>query len=124
MLCHAVSRCAALRRAHHPPGVDLFYKDKESAPGQPLLFGAALPWDFGEVYTPGGRSLQQLRLHLSDFGCTCLKQRGRACTCTPATCANLHSIQRHVLQRPRHDAVVLCCAERAAPAAQRRHLHD
>ncbi len=34
-------------------GVDLFYKDKASAPNQALLFGAALPWDFGEVFTPG-----------------------------------------------------------------------
>ena len=33
--------------------MDLFYKDKASAPNQALLFGAALPWDFGEVFTPG-----------------------------------------------------------------------
>lgn len=35
-------------------GVDLFYQDRTSAPGQPFLFGAALPWDYGEVFTPGG----------------------------------------------------------------------
>jgi hypothetical protein len=35
------------------PGVDLFYQDRMSAPGHPFLFGAALPWDFGEVFTPG-----------------------------------------------------------------------
>ena len=35
-------------------GVDLFYQDRASAPGNPLLFGAALPWDYGEVFTPGG----------------------------------------------------------------------
>lgn len=34
-------------------GVDLFYKDHTSAPGNPLLLGAPLPWDFGEVFTPG-----------------------------------------------------------------------
>ena len=33
--------------------MDLFYQDRLSAPGQPFLFGAALPWDFGEVFTPG-----------------------------------------------------------------------
>lgn len=46
--------------ASHPPspGVDLFYQDRLSAPGQALLLGQPLPWDFGEVYTPGGRSQQ------------------------------------------------------------------
>lgn len=34
-------------------GVDLFYKDHTSAPGNPVLLGAPLPWDFGEVFTPG-----------------------------------------------------------------------
>ena len=33
--------------------MDLLYQDRLSAPGQPFLFGAALPWDFGEVFTPG-----------------------------------------------------------------------
>lgn len=54
--------CAWVRKSEHSlmcfcphsAGVDLFYKDKASAPGQPLLFGAALPWDFSEVFTPGG----------------------------------------------------------------------
>jgi hypothetical protein len=34
-------------------GVDLFYRDRHSAPPQPLLLGASLPWDYGEVFTPG-----------------------------------------------------------------------
>lgn len=33
--------------------MDLFYRDHLSAPGQPLLLGAPLPWDYGEVFTPG-----------------------------------------------------------------------
>lgn len=45
--------CAA-PRCTPPAGVDLFYQDRLSAPGQPFLFGAALPWDYGEVFTPGG----------------------------------------------------------------------
>lgn len=40
-----------------PAGVDLFYQDHLSAPGQPFLFGAALPWDYGEVFTPGGSAI-------------------------------------------------------------------
>jgi len=35
-------------------GVDLFYQDRLSAPAQPLLLGHPLPWDYGEMFTPGG----------------------------------------------------------------------
>ena len=34
-------------------GVDLFLKDKASAPIHPLLLGASLPGTFGEVFAPG-----------------------------------------------------------------------
>jgi len=34
-------------------GVDLFYQDKASAPHHPILLGHSVPWDFGEVFTPG-----------------------------------------------------------------------
>ena len=47
-------QCAAIVL---PAGVDLFYQDRLSAPGHPFLFGAALPWDYGEVFTPGASYL-------------------------------------------------------------------
>ncbi|RMZ53056.1 hypothetical protein APUTEX25_001175, partial [Auxenochlorella protothecoides] len=34
-------------------GVDLFTRDRASAPAQRWLLGAALPWDHGEVFSPG-----------------------------------------------------------------------
>jgi len=34
-------------------GIDLFYRDKTSAPTQPLMLGHPFPWDYGEVFTPG-----------------------------------------------------------------------
>lgn len=34
-------------------GVDLFFKDPECAPPNPFVFGAALPWGYGEVFAPG-----------------------------------------------------------------------
>eukprot|EP00887_Chlorella_sp_A99_P007742 scaffold20.g7742.t1 len=49
-------------------GVDLFYKDRASAPGQPFLFGAALPWDYGEVFTPGTSMTETIQPDAADAG--------------------------------------------------------
>ena len=53
----AVSRAPAswLKRGRPPAlaGVDLMYRDQASVPRSPFLLGFALPWDHGEVFTPG-----------------------------------------------------------------------
>ena len=50
-------------------GVDLFYQDRLSAPGQPLLLGHPLPWDYGEVFTPGRQGQGLATTWLRAVGC-------------------------------------------------------
>lgn len=52
-------------------GVDLFYQDQASAPGNPFLLGAPLPWEYGEVIAPGTSMTEMVKLRgaaASDFG--------------------------------------------------------
>lgn len=83
--------------------MDLFYQDRLSAPGQPLLLGHALPWDYGEVFTPGGclgggsGSARERSCGLLDMLHVCCEHCGRRQECaaielqpsTAAPCCHL-----------------------------------